>query len=184
MQPSFQIAAVRSLVAFPAQPSRPDGLSSLSERQYSRRRWLFRGDHPLLALHSCLLCSVGGSGSVLPIRWSNHVGGRWGRLFGSERRVVLDAPDRTGWFVIDSGQDCIPPNGLSIHDGAGLELAVGNPDLHCCTFASCRRHASVRASPAAARFSHSRAPSRRRLECDDDRRRDIVVRVAGPSRDG
>ena len=50
----------------------------------------------------------------------------------------LDSAERLGWFVIDSGHDCTPPNWLSIYDSMGNELAVGNPDLHCCTLANCR----------------------------------------------
>jgi hypothetical protein len=56
---------------------------------------------------------------------------------GGSVEFVLDARDRTGWFASDSGQDCSPPNWLSIHDASGTEIAIGNPDLHCCTFADC-----------------------------------------------
>jgi hypothetical protein len=48
----------------------------------------------------------------------------------------IDAPDRSGWFVIDSGHDCAPPNWLAVYRD-GNEIAVGNPDLRCCTFANC-----------------------------------------------
>jgi len=60
-----------------------------------------------------------------------------GACAGGSVAFVVDAPDRTGWFVVDSGHDCQPPNWLAIYDQAGQELAIGNPDLHCCIFPNC-----------------------------------------------
>jgi hypothetical protein len=56
---------------------------------------------------------------------------------GRSTQFLLDAADRAGWFAIDSGQDCNPPSWLTILDAAGAEIAVGNPEQHCCTFANC-----------------------------------------------
>ncbi len=60
-----------------------------------------------------------------------------GLCSGGSVEFRIDASDRSGWFIVDSGQDCIPPNWLALYDEAGKEIAVGNPDLHCCTFPSC-----------------------------------------------
>ena len=49
----------------------------------------------------------------------------------------LEASGGAAWFATDSGQDCAPPNWLSVRDAAGNEIAIGNPTLHCCTLAEC-----------------------------------------------
>ena len=49
----------------------------------------------------------------------------------------FEASNTAEWFVVDSAQDCIPANWLSLSDAAGSEIAIGNPILQCCTFAEC-----------------------------------------------
>ena len=66
-----------------------------------------------------------------------HDGGGTGACPGGSVEFRFDAADRTGWLFYDSGPDCTPPGWLTILDQGGNELAIGNPDVHCCTFVNC-----------------------------------------------
>jgi hypothetical protein len=90
-----------------------------------------------LILMSCSSKGTGATDDGSPEHTSDSSSPDLQSCQGESVTFQLEADDPSGWFFVDSGQDCIPPNWLSIWDVMGAEVPIGNPMLHCCNLADC-----------------------------------------------